>query len=236
MAGKETKMRGAAGLAAVLLLGLSACNSGGFLRGPDEYVRNVITTGKWRQAERSADNDVEIISIEHAVAFQGSADALSSAERKNLLDFLRRSQVGGSDRISLHGPLRDFGRHDPVTAARLESLKAELDRLGLESRIAEGGRIAPSDADQIAVLVTRAVAISPDCTQSAPPRGHRPKFLIGCSNTTALGAMVADPLDLREGRPMSPADGEAGALGIQRYREGEIEELEEAETQTTDDL
>ena len=229
-------MRGVAGLAAAMLFGLSACNSGGFLRGPDEYVRSIVTTAKWRQAKRSADNDVEIISIEHAVAFQGSADALSRQERKDLLDFLRRSQVGGSDRISLHGPLRDFGRHDPVTAARLESLKAELDRLGLKSEIADGGRIAPSDPDQIAVMVTRAIAISPDCSQSPPPRGHRPEFLIGCSNTTALGAMVVDPLDLREGRPMGPADGEAGALGIQRYREGEIEELEEAETQTTDDL
>ncbi len=236
MSGAKTRSRGAANLVAVLLLGLTGCNAGDLFRGPDEYVRSIVTTGKWRQAVRSPDNDVEIITIEHAVAFQSSAEGLSRGERKRLLDFLRRSQIGGSDRISLHGPMRDFGRHDPVTAARLEALKAELDRVGLKSVIADDGRIAPSDTEQVAVLVTRAIAISPDCRQSSPPRGHRPEFVMGCSNTTALGAMVADPLDLREGRTMGPADGEAGALGIQRYRERELEELEDADTQTTDDL
>ena len=45
--------------------------------------------------------------------------------------------------------------------------------------------------------------------------------------------MVVDPLDLEKGSNMGPADGEAAALRIQRYREGEIEELEESETATT---
>ena len=58
---------------------------------------------------------------------------------------------------------------------------------------------------------------------------------MGCSNTANLGLMVADPLDLKEGRTMGPADGEFGALRIQRYREGEVQEFETDDTATTEE-
>ena len=212
---------------------LGACNMGQVVRAPDEWARDFVQTAKWRNAKRSAPNEVEIITIEHAVAFPGSDEGVSPVERQTLLDFLRHTGLQSSDRVTLHGPLRDFGRHDPVTAKRLETLKAELDAVGIPNEIVEDGRIAPNDPDRIAVLITRAVAITPDCGQTQPARGHRPKWAMGCSNTANLGLMVADPLDLKEGRTMGPADGEFGALRIQRYREGEVQEFETDDTATT---
>ena len=56
---------------------------------------------------------------------------------------------------------------------------------------------------------------------------------IGCSTNANLGQMVADPLDLQQGRPAGAADGEAASLSIQRYRRGETRELENSELGVT---
>jgi type IV pilus biogenesis protein CpaD/CtpE len=50
--------------------------------------------------------------------------------------------------------------------------------------------------------------------------GDRPQYYWTCSTTANLGAMVANPQDLANGQIPNPADGEAAALGTQRYRAG----------------
>ena len=55
-------------------------------------------------------------------------------------------------------------------------------------------------------------------------------FRKGCVNETILGQMVANPADLRRGRTLGPADGEAAARAIERYRRGETTPLHEEAT------
>jgi hypothetical protein len=42
----------------------------------------------------------------------------------------------------------------------------------------------------------------------------------GCSNAVNLGAMVADPHDVEQGKALVPADGERVAVGIAEYQTG----------------
>lgn len=223
-----------AGLSCVLAgLALAGCNTTELIDKPTTFLDGVIKTGKWEQMERAPLNEVEIVTIEHVIDYDASATALSNASRRQLSSFLSRSNVNGADRVTLHGPRRDLGGHDPVTSERLEVLRAELSKLGVESHIPPADRIQPSDPDAVALMVTRAITIPPDCTQTPPSGAQRPTFVRGCSNTANLGAMIFDPLDLVEGRPLSDGDGEAAAAAIKRYRDGEIEELENTSTATT---
>jgi type IV pilus biogenesis protein CpaD/CtpE len=44
----------------------------------------------------------------------------------------------------------------------------------------------------------------------------------GCTTELNLDLMVSNPADLARGRPLPPANGEAAALGNQRYNEGKV--------------
>ena len=80
--------------------------------------------------------------------------------------------------------------------------------------------------------LTKFMPILPDCDQPQPLSPDVPDFnqAFGCSNANNLGVMVANPRDLVEGRTLEPADGEANARSVQRYRLGEITPLVEEET------
>lgn len=47
---------------------------------------------------------------------------------------------------------------------------------------------------------------------------------LGCSTTANLGTMVADPTDLRRGRPTAFADGTREARAVEQYRTGDSKE------------
>jgi len=59
----------------------------------------------------------------------------------------------------------------------------------------------------------------PELGGPAPPSGF------GCANQAALAAMVADPRDLDQGRPATPADGEAVTDPVRRLRTGQAKVL-----------
>ena len=218
--------------ATLALLVLTGCTTGELTDKPTSWLRSVITAGKWKPIERSPNNEVEVVTIEHVVDFPSSKTSISPTTMRELRDFLSRSNVNGADRVTLHGPRRDLGSHDPVTSKRLEVLQAELSELGVVSSVPTGERLQPADGDSIAILVTRAVIIPPDCSQALPPKGGRPAWVIGCADNVNFGQMVFDPLDIEEGRGMNSADGEARALAIQRYRENQITPLEKSEVDT----
>ena len=219
--------------AAVTLMVMTGCTANELTDKPTNWLGNIITAGKWKQIPRAAGNTVEVVTIEHAVAFNGGETTISPLGKRQITQFLRQTNVSGSDRVMLYGPRRDFGSHDPVTSKRLEVLQAELAQQGVVSSVPAEERLIAADPEAIAILITRAVVIAPECAQPAPGRGARPDFVVGCANSANFGQMVYDPLDIEHGRGMGPADGEARALAIQRYREGEINELEESEIDTT---
>jgi pilus biogenesis lipoprotein CpaD len=215
------------GLAALALAGCETWKT------PDEYVGDAFNFGRWKQMQRPADNSVERIAIEHVVAFASDSADMTQAERDRLAEFLRRANVGKDDQVSLYGPLRDHGRHDPVTTARIQFVRGELLVKGVSAIAPLVQRNGRELRDGISVVVSRSVVIMPDCSQPDPATGHRPQFMIGCASTTNLGRMIVDPLDLEHGRAPDPADGETAAQSIERLRERKTEELETIEAETT---
>jgi type IV pilus biogenesis protein CpaD/CtpE len=72
--------------------------------------------------------------------------------------------------------------------------------------------------DSIAVTVTRAMIIPPDCSAPQPAPATRPNYTFSCADAANLGSMVSDPVDLAVGRSLSPADATAAVTSIDRYR------------------
>ncbi len=52
--------------------------------------------------------------------------------------------------------------------------------------------------------------------------GNDPSPVLGCISERNLRAMVADPADLRRGRPLGPANGERETRAVQAYEQGRI--------------
>ena len=221
------------GLLALASLLLSACNSGEALQRPDQYVEELFRTANWRPSDRSPRNEVELVSLEHRVNFAEGAAQFDQKERRLLADFLMRSGIGRGDTVTIHAPRRDGTLHDPVTASRLAFLRGELSVMGIKSIVPMAQAASAVQPEIITVAIERSVVVSPDCAQPLPAVGNRPRFVMGCSNEVNLGLMVVDPLDIEQGREMTPSDGEATTLSIQRYRAGEVREFESIELETT---
>jgi len=184
----------------------------------------------WQQMNPVLRPQVEPITRVHTVSFAPGRSQLDDAEVERLLRFLQDSGISDGTRIEIDGPRRDDRFFDPLTAARLAEIEAELANLGLDVEIPDRPIRSLVRTDQdIAVTVTRATVIEPDCPMAQqPPLGTRPQFSHSCSNAALLGKMVADPTDLARGRTIGPADGEVAAQSIQRYRKDDTETLQES--------
>ncbi len=163
--------------------------------------------GKWEQIPRAPDNMVEVVTLRHVVSFAGGEVELAIATRSSLGDFIQTNRIGVGDQIVVQASGSELDR---LTIGRLTAVSAEFARHGLVT--AESVVLPSSSAtaapDEVAVLVTRAVVISPDCSEPQPKPTLRPDQPWGCTVKTALGRMVADPLELVEGRELGPADAE----------------------------
>lgn len=226
---KRSKLTGT-----TILLSLGAALMGG-CAGQTAQDYNPFLVGQWRQIPERPQNHVEPVRLEHVVAFQSSAIRPDGTERDRLYEFMREGHLNVRDKIDLHAPRSQDGGYDPVTAARLEVLQGEFQQLGLVAHIAPvPGRVALAGQDQVAVVVRRAAVIPPDCDPGPEPwAGQRPQAVVGCADIAAIGLMVADPMDLAKGRPITPPDAEAAASAIQRYRAQKIEEERKFVTEGT---
>lgn len=206
-------------LVPALLLSLLASGLLGGCAGVlQEY--NPWTFGEWRQIHERPINHVEMVSMEHVVAFRPNAIRLDQAELGRMIQFLTNSSVKSTDEIAIHAPAAASGTDGQVARARLDFLQREFVVRGLATRVFRSHAGIPlSDTNQVAVVVHRAIAMPPDCTASDPILAGRPSWTPGCTTNASLGLMVADPRDLVRGRPISPADGVAASKAIEGYRD-----------------
>jgi pilus assembly protein CpaD len=58
----------------------------------------------------------------------------------------------------------------------------------------------------------------------------RPDQPWGCTVNAALGMMVANPLDLVEGRELGPADVSQATGAMRRYRDDKVKEINKEDT------
>jgi pilus assembly protein CpaD len=116
--------------------------------------------------------------------------------------------------------------------ARARALAGALARQGLKPTI-----VAPGGAPdgELRLVVEHAVATVPRCPNWTKPPGNDFDNTLhsdfGCSSAIDLAAMVADPRDLVEGRPLAPVVGDAAIWPIERYRTGAPEKPEQTAAQ-----
>lgn len=105
--------------------------------------------------------------------------------------------------------------------ARAHALAGALARQGLRTTLAAPGG-APDG--ELRLVVEHAVAGVPDCPNWTKPPGNDFANTLhsdfGCATAIDLAAMVADPRDLVEGRPLAPVVGDPAIWPINRYRTG----------------
>ncbi len=202
------------------LIALGACHVDPNTQNPISLVTShTFDHANWQQIPSEMKNQVEPITFTHSVNFGPGETELNEAELTGLLAFLQKSGIHQGARIEIDGPRSQSGYFDPVTAARVSGIETELSSIGLRSQVPvrpTTSLLRPEDA--IAVSVTRAVVILPDCSAPQPAFATRPTYSYSGSNTAALGMMIANPLDLERGRAEGPADGEPAARVIQLYR------------------
>ncbi len=187
---------------------------------------NPLIIGQWRQMPAHEQNHVEMVTLEHIVAFAPSAIRPGDREFSRMLDFIQESELASTDDIFLDAPRSAAGIHDAVNTARLEVLEGEFLQLGLPVEIADEPMAGSANADRVVLVVKRAVAIPPDCDVEQPGLAQRPDWKVGCAVNASLGLMVADPRDLIRGRTLGPVDAESASKAVQVYRDPTIDKGE----------
>ena len=185
----------------------------------DVVLSHTFDSANWQQNNAVIKVQVEPISMVHVMSFAPGESQLTEEEIGRLRAFLQQSGVHEKARIEVDGPRESGGYFDPLTKSRLDEIQAELSGLGLRSQIpARPVTLLTKPEDSIAVTVTRAMIIPPDCSAPQPAPATRPNYTFSCADAANLGAMVSDPVDLAVGRSLSPADATAAATSIDRYR------------------
>jgi type IV pilus biogenesis protein CpaD/CtpE len=221
------KLFRSARLAAVLpVFVLAGCNAEMSQDNPIDIVTaHTFDSANWQQGTSKIETQVEPITLVHLLSFGPGDTSLSAQEIADLREFLQKSGVHDGARIEVDGPRVSGGYFDPLTKGRVEEIRAELSSLGLRSQIpAKQLTLLARPPEGIAVTVTRAMIIPPDCSVPQPEFATRPDSTWSCANAANLGRMINDPVDLVRGQTPSAADGETSAKAIELYRNREVED------------
>ena len=233
----ETRSKFHSAKLSVLLTGagllLAGCHVAEGQSNPVEaFSSHTFDHANWRQRPPFMDSQVEEITVVHQVKFQPGESQLPAGALDQLLDFLQQSGVHQGARIEIDGPRDKMGYHDILTAARLTAIETEITRLGLRSEVPVRPITALAKPEEsVAVTVTRAMVILPDCGTPQPGFATRPAAVFSCTTSATLGQMIADPVDLARGRSAGPAEGAATGGSIRRYRAGKTRALRKEGTQ-----
>ena len=195
---------------------------------PGEFGDSFLPHAKWKQIPPTKENMVEVVTLRHMVAFTGGQPGLGLRESDALNDFIHSNRINVRDQIFVQGAAGDSSR---VAKGRVAVVKNEFARRGLVAAesTASPGAGAPA-YNEVAVLITRAVVIPPDCAVPQPKPTLRPEQPWGCHVNAALGMMVANPQDLVEGREFGPGDAAQASGALRRYREDKIKEITKEDT------
>lgn len=158
---------------------------------------------------------------------------LPREEEQRLAHYIERMAIGKYDEVTLVA----FNDAAPsnLIERRLAAVQGLLKRQnvpvhgvqwsdGFAAETPENG-----DAGRIRILVDRYLITLPGCPDwTKSPTGsfdNQVHSNWGCATATNLGAMLAEPRDLIQGRANTYTDGNYAVKSIQRYRSGETKEI-----------
>lgn len=182
----------------------------------------LVTEATWKQQEAPAQPRVQRVDVQHVVPFAAKDIEMTDVEREALAMFIRQNNLQAGSHVSVAAPTKT-----PTQVARsrnrVASVRNELQRMGISSSIVQAEATTnQSTGDEVVVFAQTVAVLPPDCPGYNQPISldyeWRPATRLGCANAVNLGLMVANPSDLAQGRPISAADAEAMAAGVNRYR------------------
>ena len=194
---------------ALAVAGLAAALAGCATMGPDQPLDGVRTS--------EAPNAIEV-SVTHrtlAVHFDPGETSPRPKDVEALNVLLATHDIAPGDRVKIE-------RGASVIAdARSRTLSIALARQGVRPTIAAAGGVPEGE---LRLVVEHATATVPGCPNWTKPPGDDFANTLhsdfGCATALDLAAMVADPRDLVEGRPLAPVVGDAAIWPMERYRTG----------------
>lgn len=161
---------------------------------------------------------VDVVRVQHDVAFAGDELYISTGAARRLDEFLATLGLDRQD----HVLVVDRDAASPWSAQRAESVKVHLGQRQVAAVPAAAPANAPFKPNTVTVVVERYVLAPLDCPDWTQPRGSNPENAtgrnFGCADAFNLGQMVVDKRDLAIGRALGPADGELAAKTIYQYR------------------
>jgi pilus assembly protein CpaD len=182
----------------------------------------LVTEATWKQQEAPAQPRVQRVDAQYVIPFASKDLEISDVEREALAMFVHQSNLQAGSHVAVAAPTKTAAQAARARN-RLASVRNELQRMGISSSIVQAESTNnQSTGDEVVVFAQTVAVLPPDCPGYNQPvtldYEWRPETRLGCSNAVNLGLMVANPSDLAQGRPLSAADGEAMALGVNRYR------------------
>lgn len=193
-----------------------------------ELGDDLFPHAKWEQIPPAKENMVEVVTLRHVIAFNASEPGLGPNGRQALDAFIRDNGISARDEIEIQTGADGGSR---LAKSRVSAIQNEFAQRGLVASPLDGAPATAGPAsNEVAVFITRAVVIPPDCSVPQPEPTLRPEQPWGCTVDAALGMMVADPLDLVEGRELGPANAEQSSGAYRRYRDDKVKQINAEET------
>lgn len=153
---------------------------------------------------------------DYVIDLASSGDQLAPGERERLDGWFRSIELSYGDRVAVDDPSGAWGVRRDVDTLLSRRGMATVGTAPVTAGALPGGSVR--------VVVSRATASVPGCPDWSRPAS--PDFVgstmsnYGCANNAALAAMVADPMDLIEGRDGGTAiDPATSGKAIRVYRD-----------------
>lgn len=193
------------------------------LSGCGQMVNDQITYATWKQSPPDATSQITAKPVRFDISFNDSEGAIDGANQTALNDFLATNRIANGNTVDLSiGPVQPG--EGPLVVKRVNAVQAELARRGITVDSIRGMPEQP--AGTVSILAKAVTVLPPPCPGYSGPTtmntNNQPVIVTGCSTETNLDLMVSNPADLAGGRPLPPGNGEAAALGSQRYNEGKV--------------
>lgn len=184
------------------------------------FLAGCSTASNWTEVQAPKQNKVEPVRFVHDVRFANGAQ-ITPAEMAQLDGFINRHDLGYGDRVYV---LMD------ASATSSQRARNVLNYMKAHGIAANGLTSVEAQPGVVRVVVNRHIVVPPNCPDWSKPMtsdyGNTPMSNFGCSTTANLGAMIADPSELIQGRQPGPVDAENSALAVRRYRADQVKPLE----------
>jgi pilus assembly protein CpaD len=158
---------------------------------------------------------VQLVSLDHDIAFSRGAEELSAAQTVGLANFLGTNGIRAGDSVTVAASAGASERRAVVLAALRQYRIAAVSQTDAN---------LPSGV--VHIHVDHTVVTVPNCPDWSKPETDEPdnrtSSNLGCATEANLAAMVANPTDLV--RPDADGKGDGGELthGVELYRSGNL--------------